>query len=146
MSVYESRRKESQAQFIVAARTFRLTTLRICKKFPKSYQYSLTNKIVQTVQDIYLNCVRGNTIFITENMPLKDYSMRHNYLQTALCDTEAMLAEITFCYTILDSGNNIFAEKYDYIKAFSRWTEEGNELQRLLKNLIQSDKKKYNKE
>ena len=145
MSVYESRRKESHALFITATRDFRITTIRICKKFPKSYQYTTTNRLLEMAQDIYLNCVKGNSVYVHQDTMEEDYATRRKYLQIALYNLEAMLAEISFTYALINQGNNFYKKQEDYNKDFSRWVEEGNEALRLLKSIIDSDTKRYKK-
>lgn len=46
MSVYKSRRKDAAAQFIADARELRKYTVRVTRKFPKSYR-DITNGLLQ---------------------------------------------------------------------------------------------------
>ena len=46
MSVYKSRRKDAAAQFIADARELRKYTVRVTRKFPKSYR-DITNGLLE---------------------------------------------------------------------------------------------------
>ena len=43
-----------------------------------------------------------------------------------------MIAEISFCYQIVDKGNNVFAKKTDYTKTFNNWIDCASKLADML--------------
>lgn len=58
MSVYKSRRKDAAAQFIADARELRKYTVRVTRKFPKSYR-DITNGLTELAREIYLNSMKA---------------------------------------------------------------------------------------
>ena len=143
MSVPKNRRKDAAAQFIQDARELRVITMRIVKKFPKSYRWIITNNMLQLAGEIYINCIKANSIYLHEKLSEQDFELRSRYLRIAIADTEALLAEISFCYELVDDGNNYFRDKNEYVRQFSRWVEQGNTVLNRIQALAKSDKKRW---
>jgi hypothetical protein len=61
----------------------------------------------------------------------------------AVSSAEALLGEITFCYELVDDGNNFFANSADYNRAFQSWTTVGNTALQKLRGVLNSDKKRW---
>lgn len=144
MSVYKSERKESVVQFIVAVRTLRITTIRLCSKFPKSYRWIATNNMLTLVANAYTNCVRGNTIFLHDKLSPADFAMRSECFRSAEMGVNALLAEISFLYDYVRLGNNFFDDKFDYQKQFQNWTDEAQTALKLIRGVMKSDKERWN--
>ena len=125
MSVYKSRRKDAVAQFIADARELRKYTVRVTRKFPKSYR-DITNGLLELAREVYVNAIKGNAIYLHKDMSEHDYELRHRYLMIACSSADAICGEITFCYELVDAGNNFFAGKAEYEKAFQTWTTLAN--------------------
>lgn len=143
MSVYKSRRKDAAAQFIADARELRKYTVRVTRKFPKSYR-DITNGLLELAREIYLNALKGNAIYLHKDMSEHDYELRHRYLMIACSSADAICGEITFCYEMVDAGNNFFAGKAEYEKAFQAWTTLANNALSRLRAVLESDKKRWN--
>ena len=111
MAVYKSRRKDAAAQFVADARELRKATVRIARKFPASYKYVTTGPLLQLASEVYMNALKGNSIYVHKDMSERDYELRHRYLAAATASADALLGEITFCYELVDDGNNFFRNK-----------------------------------
>ena len=83
MAVYKSRRKDAAAQFVADARELRKTTVRIARKFPASYKYVTTGPLLQLASEVYMNALKGNSIYVHKDMSERDYELRHRYLAAA---------------------------------------------------------------
>ena len=145
MSVYKTQRKEAVVQFLSDAKKLRITTIRIIKRFPTSYRWICTNKMLELAEEAYISCVRANDIYIGSGMDERDYDLRHRYFMKAYTAVEALLAEITFLYELVDDGNSIYKSRSDYDKAFYNWIEQGNITAKRIHNVIKSDKQRYKK-
>ena len=100
MAVYKSRRKDAAAQFVADARELRKATVRIARKFPASYKYVTTGPLLQLASEVYMNALKGNSIYVHKDMSERDYELRHRYLAAATASADALLGEITFCYEL----------------------------------------------
>lgn len=118
MAVYKSRRKDAAAQFVADARELRKATVRIARKFPASYKYVTTGPLLQLASEVYMNALKGNSIYVHKDMSERDYELRHRYLAAATASADALLGEITFCYELVDDGNNFFHNKEEYERTF----------------------------
>ncbi len=144
MSVYKSRRALSKVQYVSKAIKFRETTIRIVKRFPKSYRYVITNNLLATVTKIHHHVVEANAIYMHRLMDEKDYELRHRYLTMALGEVDAALTDITMCDTLLanDNDGNTFKDKETRRRTFYNWVADANELRLLIKGVIDNDKKR----
>lgn len=142
MSVYKSRRKDAAAQFIADAAELRKYTVRVVRRFPKSYRYT-TNALLELASEVYINAIKGNAIYLHKDLSEKDYELRHRYLMIACSSADAMCGEITFCYGLVDEGNNFFDSKAEYEKAFQTWTTLANNALTRLRGVLESDKKRW---
>ena len=127
MAVYKSRRKDAAAQFVADARELRKATVRIARKFPASYKYVTTGPLLQLASEVYMNALKGNSIYVHKDMSERDYELRHRYLAAATASADALLGEITFCYELVDDGNNFFRNKEEYERTFQTWTTIGEQ-------------------
>lgn len=92
MAVYKSRRKDAAAQFVADARELRKATVRIARKFPASYKYVTTGPLLQLASEVYMNALKGNSIYVHKDMSERDYELRHRYLAAATASADALLA------------------------------------------------------
>ncbi len=143
MSVPKSKRKVAVAQFIQDARELRVKTVHIMKRFPNSYRYIFVNDITRMSADIYVDCVRGNAIYMHKGMLRGDYELRRHFLMQAFATVEALNAEISFCYAFIMDGDNFFKSAKDRDAKFEAWTEVGVRMRERLKALLASDKKRF---
>lgn len=144
MSVYKSRRKDAAAEFITAARELRKTTIRNVKKFPTGYRWIITNNMLALATEIYTSALKANAIYVHKDMSEHDYELRHRYITMAISSAEALLGEITFCYEMVDEGNNFFESSADYNRVFQGWTTVANTALTKLRGIANSDKKRWN--
>ena len=56
----------------------------------------------------------------------------------------ALLGEITFCYELVDDGNNFFRNKEEYERTFQTWTTLANNALSRLRGVMDSDKRRWN--
>ena len=68
------------------------------RKFPASYKYVTTGPLLQLASEVYMNALKGNSIYVHKDMSERDYELRHRYLAAATASADALLGEITFCY------------------------------------------------
>lgn len=144
MSVYKSRRKDAAAEFISLSRRLRVATIQAVKKFPTSYRWIVTNNMLTLAAEVYTNAIKANSIYVHKDMSRHDFELRRRYLILAVSSAEALLGEITFCYEMVDTGNNFFEGKTDYNKLFQNWTTAGNDASKKLRAIADSDKKRWN--
>ena len=90
MAVYKSRRKDAAAQFVADARELRKATVRIARKFPDSYKYVTTGPLLQLASEVYMNALKGNSIYVHKDMSERDYELRHRYLAAATASADAL--------------------------------------------------------
>ena len=57
---------------------------------------------------------------------------------------DALLGEITFCYELVDDGNNFFRNKEEYERTFQSWTTLANNALSRLRGVMDSDKRRWN--
>ena len=144
ISVYKSRRKDAAAEFISLSRGLRVATIQAVKKFPTSYRWIVTNNMLALAGEIYTNAIKANSIYVHKDISRHDFELRRRYLMLAVSSAEALLGEITFCYEMVDTGNNFFEGKTDYNKLFQSWTTAGNDALKKLRAVADSDKKRWN--
>ena len=143
MSVYKSRRKDAAAEFVSAARELRKATVRTVKRFPVSYRWEVTNNLLQLAAEVYTYSIKANNIYPHKGMSEDDFNLRHRYLRIATSSADAICGEITFCYELVDDGNNFFKDKADYDATFQTWISLANAALSKLKGVIESDKKRW---
>ena len=143
MSVYKSRRKDASAEFITDLRALRLETMRVVRRFPASYRWIITNKLLELAQTAYIDGLRGNNIFLNQYTTREDFLKRRGFLLDARTAVDAILGEITFCYELISQGNNFFENRAEYDRLFSQWTEAGNRAYSRLKTLLEKEAERF---
>ena len=116
----------------------------IARKFPASYKYVTTGPLLQLASEVYMNALKGNSIYVHKDMSERDYELRHRYLAAATASADALLGEITFCYELVDDGNNFFRNKEEYERTFQTWTTLANNALSRLRGVMDSDKRRWN--
>lgn len=145
MSVYKSKRGESPVLFIQNSQKIFKYSLIFIKKFPKSQKFTIANDIYEYSRDIYMSCIKANSIFINSNSPQVDIDLRRRYLLSAKSNTVALSALLTVLLNILLEGNNFMGTKEDTCKKFETWGSLLVEQERLLKGVLKSDNTKFKK-
>lgn len=93
--------------------------------------------------EINTYCEKANEIYLHKDMNKNDYELRHRYLTIALSSAGTLLKEITFCYDLIDDGNNFFKNRDDYNRTFYRWIEIAKVTKLKIKGVSDSDKKRW---
>lgn len=145
MSVYKSRRKDASAEFITDLRDLRLETMRVVRRFPTSYRWIITNKLLELAQAAYIDGLRANNIFFNQQTTREDFLKRRSFLMDARTAVDAILGEITFCYDLISQGNNFFENRAEYDRIFSQWTETGNRTYNRIKSLMEKEAERFRK-
>ena len=145
MSVYQSKRSESKADFIKVGQDIATYSLVQIKKFPKSYQFNLVHDIYRLSSSIYENVLRANSYYIHKDMLEQDYLRREAHLSEARSAIFAMSGLLTMTFSMMLKGNNFLEDKKKMSNMFKEWARLLNHEAALVKGLIESDKKRYNK-
>lgn len=139
MSVYQSQRSEASVLYLQSARELRKMTYQIIKKFPKSYRWLFTNNVADLATKVFTHCSKANGITYTlVDDEAKNY--RKKQLYKAKANITALLNEISFGLELFQQGENTFKTREQFYKTFERWVEKGNETQRLINKIIESNK------
>lgn len=146
MAVYKSQRSEAITSYLKYAHELRLQTLRIVKKFPTSYRYVFSNNLLDLVSEIYINCLKGNSVKIDLRYDKQDFNIRHEMFLKAQAANTALIGEITFAYELLHEGNNYFeGGKAEYGKKFQAWSEIAVKCLESINKIIEEDNKRQYK-
>ena len=126
MSVIKSKRNLSGVQFIDTARELHVFTLRTTKKFPKSYYFSVTQYINQSVNLIRASVERGNKIYpsCAENKRLRYEQMMMGYAELS-----NLIAQIDTAYLMFPIAD----------KTMIKWMELIDTENKLLKSLLKKE-------
>jgi hypothetical protein len=143
MSVYKSRRKDAAAQFIADAREAKKVTCRVVKRFPKSYRYVSTNKILELASEVVDKCRRGNAIFLHKDISQNDYELRRRWLRMAEGAADSLCGEITDLYEMVDDGNNFFKSREEYDRVFQNWIAACSTSLKRIRSVLASDQNRY---
>lgn len=95
MSVLKRNRKESRVQFMQTALDLSVTTIDICKKFPKSLTFYVSIPTVTAAKKVYSSLKRGNRRIPTNQEQLKK---RLNYFEEAQDWLQELSSEMDIAY------------------------------------------------
>lgn len=143
MTVPKSKRSEPKVQFLQDVFRVRKKTLEVLKKFPKGYKFNLPARIAELADHAYWAAYEGNAVFMHKNMPYEDYMHRRQCFMRAYTTLRALTAETSFCYDLVMDGNNFFEDANVRDKTFSEWTKQCAAAVSSMKNIMESDKKRY---
>lgn len=143
MSVYKSRRKESTMEFLKVGQALCVYTIKQLKKFPKSFRFNLVNDIYRLGIEINENVLRANAIYMHKNMTEMEYLMRREHLFKAKSAIFAMSGLLTITFDFVLQGNNFLGDNKKAGKIFQEWARLLNTEHRLIKGVIDSDKKRW---
>lgn len=146
MSVFKSQRNEAVAEFLKATSAVHLESMRMIKKFPKSYRWMITNNMLELAQKAFLFAVRANSIYIYKQMDPNDFDLRHHYFIKSAGCLDALSAEINVIYVLMKDDGNVFKSKSERDKAFFNWIKLVSRAAQLIKGVIKSDKGRYDRE
>lgn len=143
MSVYKSRRGTSTMEFIRVGQQLATYTMEQIKKFPKSYKFNLVSDLYRLSSEIHENVLRANAIYVSKNMEEVDFLLRRKYLLQAKSSVFAMTGLLTVTFNLMMKGNNFLGDKDRMSNMFQEWARLLNLEHKLIKGVIESDKKKW---
>lgn len=143
MSVYKSKRTVSKMEFIKTGQQIATYTIKQLKKFPKSYRFNIVNDLYRLSIEIYENSLKANSIYMNKNMTEAEYLLRKEYLFKSKSAIFAMSGLLTVVFDMVLQGNNFLGEKEKTSNMFQEWARLLNLEHRLIKGVIDSDKKKW---
>ena len=138
MSVYVSKRGESQAQFLETARKLSAHTLTYCLKSPKRLTFFITKDICYLARKVYYEANIANNI-VPRNS--KDVQNRREHFQLALAACENMELPLTELKARLEMNPEESKEWKKF--AFQEWGRLLLEEQTLLKGIMKKDLERY---
>lgn len=131
MSVPASLRSESKLEVIIQARSLASYTINITKNqktFPPEYNNGITNNIIETATNIYMNCWTANNIYVNS---VEDMQERLWLQEKACNDCNNLLA-------LIQLAQPIFHLKTKRIKF---WGSKTIEVRNKIRKWNESDKK-----
>ena len=133
MSVVKGKRDEGELKIVTKINELMAYTMTVCsneKNFPKRYRWCITNRIIQTTQDITDDIIHANSVYVRDK---NDLTRRLTYQREALESTYVLLNQITIAY-------KTFGVESHRIEV---WTGMIDEIQRLLRGWHRNDKERY---
>lgn len=136
MSVLVSKRELSKVQFIETSRELYIHTLSYTKKFPKTYTFSLTMKVLDLSETIMREVIIANRFYPKTKL---DVDERYVHFKNALGCLDALdnLLGIT-----RDTIDKTLVSTYGWV----HWGELIDEETNLINSVIKSDKERIEKD
>lgn len=134
MSVPEGKRGESKFAVLVKAQQLCIYTIKICnnkKVFLQEYQSALTNDIIQTAKDIFIDCWTANNIMVRGN---EERQKERRYLQ------ERAARNCNNLLALMQIAQTLFHLK---LKRIKYWGMNTIEVRNLIRAWIESDAKRF---
>ena len=130
MSVPKAQRNDSEMEFLHNARTLLVFTLRKCKKIPKRFTFTVSNKITDLTWEIFGDIKRGNSIYPSN---VAEVQLRRNYFLQARAKLFDLVSKIEIAaeFTPIDS------------RTMQEWMCLVNKEIALIKGVLELDKKRY---
>jgi hypothetical protein len=97
MSVPVGKRGKSSAQFVETASEIEAYAINVCKNWPKTYTFLLTNRTVALASEVYEYSMKANAIMPKTD---EDVANRKALLQKALGSLYAFSAKIELAYRL----------------------------------------------
>ena len=123
MSVIKSKRKDSKVQFMQTTLELAAYTVELCRKFPKSLTFYVSQPAVQAAKGAYANVKRGNSIFPKTQ---KDLEKRMDLFQAARRELMVLASEMDLAYELqkdnmkessITKWHSLLADSYKLITA-----------------------------
>lgn len=132
MSVIKSKRKDSKVQFMQTTLELAAYTVELCRKFPKSLTFYVSQPAAQAAKGAYANVKRANSIFPKTQ---KELEKRIDLFQSARRELMVLSSEIDMAYEL---QKDELKEK-----AIIRWHSLLAESFKLITAQIKSDKARF---
>lgn len=133
MSVPEGKRGESKFEVILKAQELAEYTIQICcnpNVFLPQYQNALTNDIIKSAKDIFINCFSANNVLVKRK---EDFTQRQNYQKYARNECNNLLALVQIAY-------KLFHLKTKRVKY---WGQKIIEVRNLIQKWQEADSNRY---
>lgn len=144
MSVPRSKRRVSKAEYVKSAMNLVLFTINETKKMPKSYQHAITNPMLDSVNEIYENCLKANSYYLGKAIPYNSFKARQDHLRKAKAALAVFSAQLNILRELLKKGNTVYKNNDAMDRAFDNWGRNGKTCAKLIKSIMDSDKKRWN--
>ena len=118
------------------ARELAVYTIQICKNkkvFLPEYQSALTDDIIRTAKDIYINAWTANNIRVTEKNKKELWAWRSKLQRQAILDCNNLLALIGLAYPLF----HLKGKRIEY------WSEQTLKVRNYIKKWRESDVDRY---
>ena len=118
------------------ARELAVYTIQICKNkkvFLPEYQSALTDDIIRTAKDIYINAWTANNIRVTEKNKKELWAWRSKLQRQAILDCNNLLAQIGLAHTLF----HLKGKRVEY------WSEQTVKVRNYIKKWRESDIERY---
>lgn len=118
------------------ARELAVYTIQICKNkkvFLPEYQSALTDDIIRTAKDIYINAWTANNIRVTEKNKKELWAWRSKLQRQAILDCNNLLAQIGLAHPLF----------YLKGKRVEYWSEQTVKVRNYIKKWRESDIERY---
>lgn len=130
MSVPRAQRNVSEMEFLHNARTLLTFTLRKCKKIPKRFTFSVTNKITDLMWDIFGYIKRGNSIYPTNQ---HEVQLRRDCFLKARAELYELVSKIEIAAEFTSIDGEVMRE----------WISLVHKEIALIKGVLDADKQRY---
>lgn len=132
MSVIKSKRKDSKVQFMQTTLELAAYTVELCRKFPKSLTFYVSQPAAQAAKGAYANVKRANSVFPKTQ---KDLEKRIELFQAARRELMVLSSEMDLAYEL----------QKDNIKesAITKWHDLLADSYKLITAQIKSDKARF---
>ena len=118
------------------ARELAVYTIQICKNkkvFLPEYQSALTDDIIRTAKDIYINAWTANNIRVTEKNKKELWAWRSKLQRQAILDCNNLLAQIGLAHPL----SHLKGKRVEY------WSEQTVKVRNYIKKWRESDIERY---
>ena len=136
MSVPETQRGTGKFEVLIKANDLAVYTMRITKNpkhFPPEYQTALTNDIINTAKNIYMQCWTANNIRVADDA--ENWRERKRLQEAATRDCNNLLA-------LLQMAKPLFHLESKRVKY---WAAKTIDVRKRIREWKEGDSKRYNK-
>lgn len=130
MSVPRAQRNQSEMEFLHNARTLLTFTLRKCKKIPKRFTFSVSNKITDLVWEIFGHIKQGNSIYPTNQ---HEVQLRRDCFLKARAKLYDLVGKIEIAAEFTSIDGQVMQE----------WISLVHKELALIKGVLDADKQRY---
>jgi hypothetical protein len=130
LSVPKYERGPSEAEFLYNARQLQIHTIKKCANFPKKYRFSISNPLELSARTIHGELKKGNSINPRNQ---HEFQMRRDYFLRANAELYDFVSQLEVAKEVIGFDDD----------ALMFWASIVRQEIRLVKGLLESDKKRY---